>query len=169
MTRNKRYLLIIGLLIMVGTLPWFCHFIWESTTSLFKVRSIFLNLIIHFIIAIFVGILFFRFKFKLTLLIPIILVIISTSLLWNINRFELHKLQYQKDEIAIHSEPECYKEINYKNYWDYINNGCHVSVTDLVLSLTYRMLIWSLTIVIIKYVLTKTRTVKKVDNLELLD
>ncbi len=169
MTQNKRYLLIIGLLIMVGTLPWFCHFIWESTTGIFKIRSIFLNLIIHFLIAIFVGILFFRFKFKLTLLIPIILVIISTSLIWNINRFEFHKQQYQNGEIAIQSEPDCYKEINYKNYWDYINNGCHVTVTDVVLSLIYRILIWSLTLALIKYILTKTRTDKKVDNLELLD
>jgi len=170
MTQNKRYLLIIGLLIMVGTIPWLCHFLWESTNSFINIRSIlFFNLIIHFLLSIFVGICFFRFKFKLTLLIPLLIIVILSSLIWNINSFELHKLQYQNGDIEIQSELECYKEINFKNYWDYINNGCHIMLTDVALALTYRVVIWSLPIISIKYLMTKIRARKKDENLELLD
>lgn len=140
-------LIILSALVML--LPWLGFAIWENLPQNFRINSNHLRYVFNALIGLIIGVIIFKKEIKLSIIPILILLFTSSAILWNINRFNSHKrdLESKAIEYPLHI-PECEKESNFESFWDYIQNGCHITVDDFVGSLLNKVLILTIAILL---------------------
>lgn len=134
---------------VVISLPWIGFAIWENLPLNFRINSNHLRYGFNAIVGLILGPVIFKKQIKLTIVPVLILLFTSSSILWNINRFNSHKKELEKKalEYTLHI-PECEKESNFESFWDYIQNGCHIRINDFLGSQLNNVLILTIAILL---------------------
>ena len=95
-----------------------------------------------------------------------LLLFIGANVIWSIQRFNHNKLNLITNSVDYPKAlPECEKESNYKDLWDYMSNGCHYSTEDFVRTILDRVLFLTIAILVsrVLYKVLCTRKLNKKD------
>ena len=157
---------IILMTITVLALPWISFNLWEIIPYDYQINSLTFRNIIYVLTGSLMGLLFVKQRLKLRTLPFLLVLFIGSNILWSIQRFN----HYRQDMInnAIDYPlglPECEKESNYEDIWDYMQNGCHYSTEDFFRTILNRVLVLTISILVsrILYILWKSRKRKRKD------
>ncbi|AEA45239.1 hypothetical protein [Fluviicola taffensis] len=147
MKLNK--ILPIVILIIIAVLSAF--YVGEISLGLSKLIEKLLNIWIRsysiqfflFVIASLVSLLFVRkFNLKKRVIILIVLVFVVFNVLQTRNQFYLYQVNRELSIGDMQNVPECMIEANYETFWEYLNEGCHLTVSDMIRSIFYKCLFW---------------------------
>lgn len=132
----------IGIIVLaIVSLPWIGFILWDVLPYDFRFNSRIIRLIITVVVGIFVGFLFVKQHLGLRVLPIILLLFIGANILWSIQKFNRNKADLISNAIEYpQSLPECEKESNYADLWDYMANGCHYPVEEFIGTLLNRVL-----------------------------
>jgi hypothetical protein len=129
------------------TLPWVGFKFWEILPIDFRLNSIIIRNIVNIILGVFIGFLFIKQEIKLRILPVLLLFFVASNVIWSYQRFEFNKQDLIKNAINYpKSLPECEKESNYTDLWDYMSNGCHFTTENFILTNIDRVLILTIAI-----------------------
>lgn len=162
----RKEILKIVILLFVATIPWLSRYLWEHITPS-SISSNYVELVLNILFAAFTGFIFWKAQLKLNLLVSIVLILIVSNHLWNLNQFNDLK---EMGQMGISpAAPECFKESNYRDYWDYISNGCGLTIDSVLLNIFYKIIIWLTILPTVFYLFKKTLVKKKKRETKLLD
>lgn len=133
--------------------------------------SLFTSYQIQFVIigiaAILCAFLIMRFALKKWCIAIIVLLFAGISLL------RMRYLFYENHDHADYSEiknlPDCMKESNYDTFWEYLNQGCHLTLGELIRAICYKSAIWIGVFFLIYFLAYWIRRSKKKANAQLID
>ena len=150
----------------MAALPWVSFHLWELLPYEIRINSLTFRNIIYVLTGSLMGLLFIKQSLKLLVLPFLLVLFIGSNILWSIQRFNY----YRHDMINNTTDypiglPECEKESNYLDIWDYMQNGCHYSTEDFFRTILNRVLVLTISILVsrILYILWKSRKRKRKD------
>lgn len=152
-------------------LPFLAHFIWESLPYSLRMNSLTIRNVVNIAGGGAIGLIYARKKLKVYTLPLLLIFLIGTNIYWQIDRFNETRSDMLSGKIEYPKLlPECEKESNYANLWDYMENGCHYSTEDFLKTLLNRVLIFTtafLTVRIFHGIITNRK--RKVDSPDIID
>jgi hypothetical protein len=83
-----------------------------------------------------------KFQLKKRVIILMLLVFVGFNVLQSRNQFYRYHANRELSIGDMQNVPECMIEANYDSFWEYLNEGCHLSVSDLIQSNVYKCLFW---------------------------
>ena len=108
-----------------------------------------------------------RFDLKKRVIAVIVLLFAGISLL------RMRYLFYENHDHADYSEienlPECMKESNYETFWEYLNEGCHLTLGELTRVICYKSAVWIGVFFLVYFLVRRMRRSKKQVNAQLID
>lgn len=148
-------------------LPWVGFKLWEILPYDLRLNLRIILNILYVSTGVIVGVMFLKQRIKLRILPILILFFIGAYVLWSIQRFNHNKQDLITNAIDYpQGLPECEKESNYTDLWDYMSYGCHYSTEDFIRTNIDRVLVLTISILlsrILYKVLVSSKT-KKEDN-----
>lgn len=159
---------IIILSLSVISIPWIVFNIWEILPYEFKLNTRIIRNIVTICIGVIIGIIFIKQSIKLHVLILMLLLFVGTNVTFSILRFESNKQDLLQSKIDFDPQqlPECEKESNFEDIWDYMSNGCHYSTEEFISTIIDRVLILTITILLSR-ILFKTFSSSKIKKKDL--
>lgn len=132
--------------------------------------SFFSSFLIQFFIigiaAIMCAILVIRFDLKKRIIAVIVLLFAGISLLRM--RYLFYENHAHADYSEIENLPECMKESNYDTFWEYLNQGCHLTLGELTRVISYKSAMWIGVFFLVHFLVSRIRRSKEV-NAQLID
>lgn len=109
-------------------------------TFSFHISSFLVQMLIVGIAAVLVVLLVIRFGLKRRILVWIVL--IFTSVLLVNMRHEFYENHDHPNESQMIYLAECEQETKYDTFWEYLTQGCHVTLKELIVVLCYKNATW---------------------------
>jgi hypothetical protein len=146
-------------------LPWIGFKLWEVLPYDFRINSRTVRNIVNVFIGVIIGVIFIKQNIKLRVLPFLLLLFVGANVLWSIQRFESNKQDLIHNAVDYpQGIPECEKESNYDDLWDYMTNGCHFSTEEFISTIIDRFLVLTIAILLSRIlfnVLLTCKTKKK--------
>lgn len=146
-------------------LPWVGFKLWEILPYDLRLNSRIIRNIVNISIGVLIGIIFIKQNIKLRILPVVLLLFVGANVIWSIQRFESNKQDLIKNAIDYpQGLPECEKESNYADLWDYMANGCHYSTEEFISTIIDRVLVLTIAILLSRILfkaLLSSKTKKK--------
>jgi hypothetical protein len=144
----KKVVTTIILSISIATIPWIYNVLLNILPI--EIGKPHVNfLIFNAVSGIGIGFVFFKKKTNLLILPILLLLFISSSILWSIHQFNTNKIALQTSTIEYPLRlEECEKESNFENLWDHMINGCHYTIKEFTGNIIDRVLVLTIFILL---------------------
>ncbi len=95
----------------------------------------------------------YRNKFNHFTIFPAVALFVGTALFKV--RLQFYHYHDYPDYGDMKNVPECLKEENFNSFWEYLTQGCHLTLKGLTLSQTYKSLCWIVVFYFVLFLLNK--------------
>ena len=151
---------LVVIFLTILSLPWLTFMLWETLPYEVRLNYRTVKNIFNVSFGLLIGVLFVKQNIKLKTL-PILLILLVTSnVIWSIQRFESNKQTLIHNRIDPHNQPDCEKESNYEHIWDYMANGCHYSTQDFISTRLDEVLVLTISILLSRILLISLLSIK---------
>lgn len=140
---------------------------WEFAMEINGYRLLFVT---YFLFALLSGYVLWKTKAKIAYLWISVLSLVASSIIKGRNSFYYYQVHPEFELNLPASIPDCEFESNFVDYWDYLMNGCHVTIDVLIRSLIDKATFWLIFALLIKILLdVSSGRRKRKRNSQLLD